>query len=84
MRQQMWLELVKDYDIEILYHPGKANVVADALSRKTAHTSALITRQKYLQDEIQRAGIEVLVKGITAQLPQLSVQPTLKRHIIEA
>ena len=58
--------------------------MADALSRKTAHTSVLITRQKYLQDEIQRAGIEVLVRGITAQLAQLSVQPTLKRRIIEA
>ncbi|XP_060965330.1 uncharacterized protein LOC133034292 [Cannabis sativa] len=34
MRQRCWLELVKDYDYEILYHPGKANVVADALSRK--------------------------------------------------
>ncbi|KAL0549558.1 hypothetical protein IC582_014043 [Cucumis melo] len=34
MRQQRWLELVKDYDCEILYHPSKANVVADALSRK--------------------------------------------------
>ena len=34
MRQRRWLELVKDYDLEILYHPGKANVVADALSRK--------------------------------------------------
>ncbi|KAA0031895.1 ty3-gypsy retrotransposon protein [Cucumis melo var. makuwa] len=31
MRQRRWLELVKDYDCEILYHPGKANVVADAL-----------------------------------------------------
>ncbi|KAL0556805.1 hypothetical protein IC582_005322 [Cucumis melo] len=35
MRQRRWLELVKDYDSEILYHPGKANVVADALSRKS-------------------------------------------------
>ncbi|KAI3796222.1 hypothetical protein L1987_38888 [Smallanthus sonchifolius] len=34
MRQRRWLELLKDYDCEILYHPGKANVVADALSRK--------------------------------------------------
>ncbi|XP_021991419.2 uncharacterized protein LOC110888187 [Helianthus annuus] len=34
MRQRRWLELIKDYDCDILYHPGKANVVADALSRK--------------------------------------------------
>ena len=34
MRQRRWLELLKDYDCEILYHPGKANIVADALSRK--------------------------------------------------
>nr|GFD48346.1 putative reverse transcriptase domain-containing protein [Tanacetum cinerariifolium] len=34
MRQRRWLELLSDYDCEIPYHPGKANVVADALSRK--------------------------------------------------
>ncbi|GJW57745.1 putative reverse transcriptase domain-containing protein [Tanacetum coccineum] len=34
MRQRRWLELLSDYDCEIHYHPGKANVVADALSRK--------------------------------------------------
>ncbi|KAL0551869.1 hypothetical protein IC582_010958 [Cucumis melo] len=44
MRQQRWLELVKNYECEILYHPGKANVVADALSRKVSHSTALIIR----------------------------------------
>jgi hypothetical protein len=35
MRQQRWLELIKYYDLEIHYHPGKANVVVDAFSRKS-------------------------------------------------
>jgi hypothetical protein len=33
LRQRRWLELIKDYDLEVHYHPGKANVIADALSR---------------------------------------------------
>ncbi|WVZ97463.1 hypothetical protein U9M48_043000 [Paspalum notatum var. saurae] len=40
MRQRRWLELIKDYDLEVHYHPGKANVVADALSRK-AHCNVI-------------------------------------------
>ena len=35
LRQRRCVELLKDYDFQILYHPGKANVVADALSRKS-------------------------------------------------
>jgi hypothetical protein len=35
MRQRRWLELIKDYDMSLQYHLGKANVVADALSRKS-------------------------------------------------
>lgn len=45
IRQRRWLELVKDYGIDIQYHPRKGNVVIDALSRKTAHSSALFTRK---------------------------------------
>ncbi|XP_070034935.1 uncharacterized protein [Nicotiana tomentosiformis] len=41
LRQRRWLELLKDYDITILYHPRKANVVADALSRKAESMGSL-------------------------------------------
>jgi hypothetical protein len=40
MRQRRWLELIKDYEIEVHYHPGKVNVVVDALSCK-AHYNYL-------------------------------------------
>ena len=38
LRQRRWMELIKDYECVIDYHPGKANVVADALSRKSIQT----------------------------------------------
>jgi ribonuclease HI len=43
LRQRRWLELIKDYDLEIHYHPGKANLVADALSRKGQVYAAIVT-----------------------------------------
>ncbi|XP_038896264.1 uncharacterized protein LOC120084541 [Benincasa hispida] len=84
MRQRRWLELVKDYDCEILYHPGKENVVADALSRKVAHSTALITRQTHLCKELEWAEIAVGVGKVTTQLVQLSVRPSLRHRIIDA
>jgi hypothetical protein len=44
LRQRRWLELIKDYDLGINYHPGKANVVADALSKRS-HLNMLATRE---------------------------------------
>jgi hypothetical protein len=38
MRQRRWLELIKDYDLEVHYHPGKANVVVDVLAAKFTAT----------------------------------------------
>jgi hypothetical protein len=44
LRQRRWLELIKDYDLGINYYPGKANVVADTLSRRS-HLNILATRE---------------------------------------
>ena len=56
MRQRRWLELIKDYDLEILYHPGKANVVADALSRKRSYgIAAMLTSQKAILEVLSEA-----------------------------
>jgi hypothetical protein len=39
MRQQRWLELIKDYELKVHYHPGKANIIVDALSRRLSATT---------------------------------------------
>jgi hypothetical protein len=56
MRQRRWLELIKDYELEVHYHPGKANVVADALSRKghCNYLPAVCLQEKSLAPECYR------------------------------
>ena len=74
MRQRRWLDLVKYYDCEILYHPGKANRVLDALSRKsTVAAMSIQTMPKMLQWDIQKMDLEI----ISGQLSTLTLQPTI-------
>jgi hypothetical protein len=76
MRQRTWLELIKDYELEVYYHPGKANVVMNALSHK-AHCNYL--------PAIRLTGEE----SSTRVLPDLSwynitLTPILRDEIIAA
>ncbi|GKA66714.1 putative reverse transcriptase domain-containing protein [Tanacetum coccineum] len=71
-RQRRWLELLVDYDCEIRYHPGKANVVADALSRK---------------DQIKPLRVKALVMTIHPKLPSQILEAqteAIKEENIEA
>jgi hypothetical protein len=61
MRQRRWLELIKDYDLTINYTPGKANVVADTLSRKSTDTQPMSRElPKELLMDLERLEIQCL------------------------
>jgi hypothetical protein len=63
MRQRRWLGLIKDYDLEVHNHPGKANVVADALSRKHCNYVALEPNNKALCEEMRKLNLELVEHG---------------------
>ncbi|KAK8930623.1 hypothetical protein KSP39_PZI016616 [Platanthera zijinensis] len=87
LRQRRWLEFIKDYDVDLQYHPGKANVVADALSRKnTVGLSVLSGYEAQLVYELERMEITPLVtpESKQAQLSQLQVRYSLTDRIKEA
>ena len=78
MRQRRWLELLVDYDLEINYHPGKVNNVADALSRKShAKLNSIITFQKELIRDLERMGIELCLHGSNTTIATLVIQLSL-------
>ncbi|WVZ63464.1 hypothetical protein U9M48_013094 [Paspalum notatum var. saurae] len=82
MRQRRWLELIKDYDLEVHYHPGKANVVADALSRK-AHCNFIEARPTVRVLCCEIGNIE-MPTALEAELYNLVLEPTIKDQIIAA
>jgi hypothetical protein len=63
MRQRRWLELIKDYDLEVHYHPGKANMVVDALSRKHCNYVMLEPNNETLCEEMRMLNLELVEHG---------------------
>jgi hypothetical protein len=69
MRQRRWLELIKDYELEIHYHPGKANMVADALSHKAScHCLTVKTSNITLCQEMEKFNLVMIPYGTLNQL----------------
>ena len=80
MRQRRWLELIKDYDCTINYHPGKANIVADALSRKDK-LKMLISAEELIR-EFERLELEVKISGQGSEkLLEIQVEPEIIQKI---
>jgi len=69
MRQRRWLELIKDYKLEVHYHPGKANVVADALSRKVqCHCLRTRSGVNTLCEDFRKLNLSMVEYGSLASL----------------
>jgi hypothetical protein len=76
MRQRRWLKLIKDYELEVHYHPGKTNVVADALSHKTHHNYLLV---------VSLTGEESSIRVLPdLSLYNITLTPILRDEIIAA
>jgi hypothetical protein len=85
MRQQRWVELIKDYDCIIDYHPGKANVVADALSRKDkAIRDGPTTWNEETMIGLKRLGAILSVNPEGSLMAQLRVKSGYREQILEA
>jgi hypothetical protein len=62
LRQRRWLELIKDYDLGINYHPGKANVVAEALSRRSHVSQSVVNSMPFeLCEEFDKFNLSIIV-----------------------
>jgi hypothetical protein len=82
MRQRQWLELIKDYELEIHYHPGKANVVADALSRKASCPCLTMKISDImLCQEMEKLNLAMIQHGT---LNQLKLESVLLQRIMDA
>jgi hypothetical protein len=82
MRQRRWLELIKDYDLEVHYHPGKANVVADTLSRKVyCNHRELESVSDPLCEEMRKLNLEVVEQR---NLYALAAESNLYDRIVTA
>ncbi|KAK1660634.1 hypothetical protein QYE76_048793 [Lolium multiflorum] len=69
LRQMRWLETIKDFDLSITYTPGKANVMADTLSRKSYCNNLMIQEsQPALCEEFRKFNLELVPKGYLANL----------------
>ena len=78
------MELIKDYDMRLHYHPEKANVVADALSRKS-HVNTLMIGElpKELAEDLRELCLEIVPRGYVAALDKIREAQKTDKEIAE-
>jgi hypothetical protein len=83
MRQRRWMEFLKDYDFTLQYHPGKANVVVDALSRKAIHMSSLMIKEMELLEKFRDLSLDFWTSPGRLNFGMVTISSDLMREIHE-
>ena len=78
------MEFLKDYEFELNYHPSKANVVADALSRKSLSISWMMIKETKLIESFQNLNLGISVTPRSIQLSQIKIMSDFKGKIVQA
>jgi len=82
MRKRRWLELMKDYDLQIQYHLGKANTIVDTLSQKSMENLVcLLTKQGDILQDLQKMDVELVLYEMEGTLATISVHPMIIEEI---
>ncbi|GAU31786.1 hypothetical protein TSUD_22320 [Trifolium subterraneum] len=84
MRQRRWMEYLKDFDFSLNYHPGKANVVADALSRKSLYASELLMHQCDLYEKFRDLNLNVIFRKDGVKMNRMELSCDLRSMIARA
>ena len=82
IRQKRWLKLMTEYDLNLQYHPGRLNVVPNALSRKP--TVMVLTEQKSLIEKMRKLTLEIVIPEEEARCMKMQFQSSLVNRIKEA
>ena len=84
IRQRRWLELFKDYNFSLNYHPGKANIVTDALSQRTFHISVMMVKGLGLIEQFRDMSLACNVTPKSVMLGMLKIKNDFPDSIKEA
>jgi hypothetical protein len=84
MRQRRWMEYLKDFDFNLNYHPGKANVVADALSRKALYVSELLMQQCDLYEKFKYLNLNVVYRKGGVRINRMELSCDLRSRVAQA
>ena len=81
MRWRRWIEFLKDYEFTLKYHPGKANMVANALNRKSLYVASIMLKEYELIEQMRDLNLTLVKRPGSLKMSDVRIQRDLKGRI---